>query len=143
PLPPSAQPSFYDVGVRQYGGGEVLQITWSGFVTELGGRVEDVGLFDMAAGHFEAVYRVAQEDGLFHPRVAAWVSPTLAIGRVGFLAADHGLDDDTELPNGIPAVIDVEAGTVSPIEEFLPSLVDRAGGPVPVARRLGRLRASS
>ena len=82
------------------------------------------------------MYHWTEDAGLESIWITGWISDSVAIGRADFDQADY-VPGTVSYFHGIPAVIDFEAGTVSPIQEFLPQLPGKAGGPVPRALSVG------
>ena len=72
------------------------------------------------------MYQWREADGLSGVSIVGWITPTLAIGRADFDQADY-LPNTVSFFHGVPALIDLQKGTVSPISEFLPQLTIRCG----------------
>ena len=84
----------------------------------------------------ERVFPFTKESGVDGFWPAAWLSPTTVLGRGSFQRSRVGAED----PNwttGLPAILDITTGVVSPIAEFMSFAPGKAGGPVPFAVATG------
>jgi len=122
-------------GFQPGGGGRELAVNWLG-----SGTPSDadwyVGVLDIASGAFSRVIRGNQADGVAGLHALQWITETKAIGRANLDAARYLPGQTTEF-GSVPALIDLEAGTVRPIEGFVELLGAKVGGPVPIRVDLG------
>lgn len=133
PLSAELNPMLVAGLVRRPGGLEV-QVLW--FKEANGPKREGyLGFVDVDSSTLRAVYGWSTQDGLGRLQVKQWLSPTLAIGRADFEPSSYGLQG--LMFSGVPALIDFEAATVAPLENFVEQLAWRAGGPVPQSLLIG------
>jgi hypothetical protein len=118
-------------------GDGLLALQWDSRRTNDSSAGSFLGFLDPATARFREVYETRAADGLGPISIGGWLSPTLAIGRVV-------LEESLYLPArgpsrtvGVPALIDLDRGTVAPIAEFLQTLLGKGGGPVPISVSTG------
>ena len=117
-------------GFTYAGGNERYAFDW--YPQTTGVQRGYMGLIDGATGAVKSMYEWRREDGLGDFHLAGWLSPTVAIARAEFRTADYiASPAGPEEFGTTPAIVDFEARTVSPISEFVPALLGKAGGPVP------------
>ena len=86
---------------------------------------------------FSRVAKGRMADGLGPLYGLQWLSPTVAVARVGFNTKDYVPGGSDYFSAGVPAIIDFESGVVTPIAEFLGFVGAKAGGPIPIAVQTG------
>ena len=132
PSPPNFRIDAGGLRLTLRGGADELTVTWYG-----DGPESLLAFMSPSDGAVRAVYQWHRDDGVSWVQVTHWLSATVAIGSARFRASDFAPDTSADHVRGLPAIIDFAAGTVSPIEEFLPFVTSKPGGPVPVAAGLG------
>lgn len=132
PLPVPVVKGLFSViplsGVRA---GPLFQVEWVETAEPESAREGYLALVRPGAAAPDGIYRWRRANGLDAVFLDAFVSETVAIGRVSFPTSRYGAQDAANYPRGLPALIDFEAGTVAPIAEFMDYLVAKAGGPAP------------
>ncbi len=105
----------------------------------LGDAPQYVGLFDPVAGSWRQVFKFSYEDPVAGSYPAGWLDATQLLGRTNFKRALLGYPPagTQDISVGVPSILDVTTGVVSPIREFMPKSLGKAGGPVPFAVAIG------
>ncbi len=132
PLPSELEVDRRGVQLLRHGEVDELVVPWS----SVGGE-GFLGFVGVPFGDIRAVYRWEDDDGIFGVSITRWLTETVAIGWVRVEASAFLPDAPEGFVTGVPAVVDFEAGTVSPIEEFLRFLATKTGGPFPITASIG------
>jgi hypothetical protein len=132
PLPPSAEVDGWDIRFVDGRNAEELVVRWS-----FGGSTGYLGFVDVRTQQFRDAYRWERSYGVSGVRVTQWLTETSAIGYARFDLGGYVSTSGDDTQKGVPAMIDFEAGIVSPIAEFLALSVGKAGGPRPVSAETG------
>lgn len=135
-------PGRYEViSIRPFtdlSGRSVIFVNW----TALGAREQFIGLLDPPTSSWRRVIQYSYDNSLggFYP--AGWLDDTRLFVRAdlkrGLLGGSPPNMEDIHA--GIPAILDVTTGVVSPIREFIADgVANKAGGPAPFAVATGTL----
>lgn len=119
------------------GAGETTMVVEFGV---FGGAPNFIGLFEPRAASWRQVFRFSYADPVasFYP--AGWLDDTHLLVRADFKrgllgGSPPGMED---MYAGIPAILDIATGVVSPIREFIKAgVANKAGGPAPFAVATG------
>ena len=128
-IPPAWDARQYSASFITRAGGESVEVQLLSTSQEY--REGYLAFIDTSSDAVTDVYQWREADGLSGVSIVGWITPTLAIGRADFDQADY-LPNTVSFFHGVPALIDLQKGTVSPISEFLPQLTKKAGGPQPL-----------
>lgn len=101
------------------------------------GDAYNVGIYDAPEAKWRHVFRYSHKDGLWSPDVAGWVDANTLLVRATIDASRLVPSAPAGSSGGVPALLDVRTGVISPIAEFVPFVTAKAGGPVPFAVATG------
>lgn len=90
------------------------------------------GVLDPATSHWQYLFKLSQESGITSLWISGWLDSHTAVARASFMRSAVGASPP-DWDTGLPALVDVRTGVVSPIEEFLSFAPGKAGGPAPFA----------
>jgi len=132
PIPSNFEVFSVELLPRRSGQGIDLVAMWG----NPGADSSNFGIFDRATGGWSHILRTSRATGLDSVQFTGWLDGRTLIGRGSF---SRSLFDAAppDWFSGLPALIDVTTGVVSPIAEFTSFAGAKAGGPAPIAAATG------
>lgn len=88
-----------------------------------------IGIFDSARGSWRYLFSLATGGGMRGVSFSHWLDAGHVLGGAAFAGSLLGRDQP-DWYSGLPAIIDLGSGTVSPITDFMQSAATKSGGPV-------------